>query len=195
MSDLTQSVDHHRTNTIVLVAFGDHRSQAYFSCSWSLVTQRILFIVTMKLSASLKDVLEGVTNAEYFTTATLADYDARGYFRGLESKQEAHSVWSKTIIPRMIASKHPGLHQAGMRLLKQWKTKAYRKEVEDFWRKQETIRTSQAVITQSVQMHQARILQHSYKDLCHTLDKREGIEASCCAESSYTLTGLIFNIY
>ncbi|KAF9311774.1 hypothetical protein BG003_007045 [Podila horticola] len=73
----------------------------------------------------------------------------------------------------MIASKHPGLHQTGMKLLKQWKTKAYRKEVEEFWWEQETIRPSQLVVTQSVQLHQARILQHSYKNLCHTLDKRE----------------------
>lgn len=127
----------------------------------------------MKLGAALEDLQEGVTNAEYFTSTTLANFDAWGYFRDLENKQKAHSIWSKIIIPRMIASKHPGLHQMGMKLLEQWKTKTYRKEVEEFWREQDTIRTSQAVIILSVQKHQARILQHWYKDLCHTLDKRE----------------------
>lgn len=162
-----------------------------FQLPWFSPTFRIPLTVTMKLSAALKDILEGVTNAKYFTSTTIADYDARGYFRGLESKQEAHSIWSKTIIPRMIASKHPGLHQTGMKLLKQWKTKAYRKEVEEFWWEQETIRPSQLVVTQSVQLHQARILQHSYKNLCHTLDKREGMDVRCFIRPLYTLKGLI----
>ena len=81
-------------------------------------------------------------------------------------------------LPRMIASKHYGLHQAGMRLQKQWKSKVYRKEVEVFWQEQETIRVSQTTIIQSVQMHQARIIQHSYRDLCHRLDQREGMVLS-----------------
>jgi hypothetical protein len=75
----------------------------------------------------------------------------------------------------MIASKHNGLHQAGIRLQKQWKSKVYRKEVDVFWREHETIRISQTTITQSVQLHQARILQHSYKDFCNTLERREGM--------------------
>ncbi|KAG0044350.1 hypothetical protein BGZ83_010424 [Gryganskiella cystojenkinii] len=127
----------------------------------------------MKLSAALKDIVVGVENAPYFTSTTPADYEAREYFRGVRKRQEVHRLWAYTIIPRMIASKHSGLHQAGIRLQKQWKSKVYRKEVDIFWREQETIRTSQTTITQSVQMHQARILQHSYKDLCNTLERRE----------------------
>ncbi|KAG0040285.1 hypothetical protein BGZ83_002619 [Gryganskiella cystojenkinii] len=44
----------------------------------------------MKLSAGLKEILEGVENAQYFTSSTPADYDARQYFRGFEDRQEAH---------------------------------------------------------------------------------------------------------
>ncbi|KAF9582200.1 hypothetical protein BGW38_000520, partial [Lunasporangiospora selenospora] len=127
----------------------------------------------MKLSAGLKEILEGVENAQYFTSSTPAEYDAKEYFRGVEDRQEAHRLWVNIVIPRMIASKHSGLHQAGMRLQKQWKNKVYQKEVKVFWREQETNRTAQTTIIRSVQMHQARILQHSYKDLCHTLEKRE----------------------
>lgn len=107
----------------------------------------------MKLSAALKDILVGVENTQYFTTTAPQHYEARGYFRGVGKKQEVHRLWAYTIIPRMIANKHFGLHQAGMRLQKQWKSKVYRKEVDVFWREQETTRTSQTTIIQSVQMH------------------------------------------
>ncbi|KAG0331889.1 hypothetical protein BG004_001466 [Podila humilis] len=127
----------------------------------------------MKLSSALKDILVGVENAEYFTSTAPVDYDARDYFHGFGKRQQVHHLWAYTIIPRMIASKHTGLHQAGIRLQKQWKSKIYRKEVDVFWQDQEAIRKSQTTITQSVQMHQARILDHSYKDLCSTLEKRE----------------------
>ncbi|KAF8931135.1 hypothetical protein BGZ58_007799 [Dissophora ornata] len=127
----------------------------------------------MKLSAALKDILVGVENAQYFSSTAPVDYDAKEYFRGVGNRQKVHRLWAYTIIPRLIANKHSGLQEAGMRLQKQWINKVYREGVEAFWKEQQTIHTSQVTITRSAQMHQARILQHSYEDLCHNLDKRE----------------------
>ncbi|KAF9082768.1 hypothetical protein BGX23_012094 [Mortierella sp. AD031] len=59
-----------------------------------------------------------------------------------------------------------------------WHSKDYKKEFNK-------ARAQETIVLESVHKHQARILDHSYKDLCHTLQKREesfnGTETSVSA--------------
>ncbi|KAF9158031.1 hypothetical protein BGX20_003584, partial [Mortierella sp. AD010] len=121
----------------------------------------------MKLSTALSQVTDGIENAAYFQKGiSPLEYKAQDYFRPFRNKQSAHRIWSSVIIPRLIASKHEGLHQSGINLQKQWSKKSFQDELRKFWRQQD-------IITNSVQQHQARILKHSYRDLCNNLESRE----------------------
>ncbi|KAF9993820.1 hypothetical protein BGZ79_001457 [Entomortierella chlamydospora] len=121
----------------------------------------------MRLSTALLLVTDGIENAAYFQKGlSPLEYKAQDYFRSFRDKRSAHRTWSSVVIPRLIASKHEGLHQAGINLQKQWSKKSFQNELRKFWRQQD-------VITNSVQQHQTRILEHSYKDLCNNLESRE----------------------
>ncbi|OAQ31248.1 hypothetical protein K457DRAFT_30792 [Linnemannia elongata AG-77] len=135
--------------------------------------------------SSMEYAIEALTkdlqNGDYLRQTSPRDFDAEGYFAGFQDQRKARSIWSSTVIPRLISSSHGELRQVGLALQKKWASKSYRKQLDK-------ARAQAEVVLDSVHKHQARILDHSYKDLCHTLQRREESFTEAKSTTSVTST-------
>ncbi|KAG0291307.1 hypothetical protein BGZ96_005300 [Linnemannia gamsii] len=120
-------------------------------------------------------------NGDYFRQTSPREFDAEGYLAGFQDQRKARSIWSSIVIPRLIASNHGELRRVGLALQKKWGSKSYRKQLDK-------ARIQAEVVLDSVHKHQAKILDHSYKDLCHTLKKREESFTETWSSTSNTNT-------
>ncbi|KAF9124593.1 hypothetical protein BGX30_000865 [Mortierella sp. GBA39] len=115
---------------------------------------------------AIEALAKDLQNGDYLRQTNPRDFDAEGYFAGFQDQRKARSIWSSTVIPRLISSSHGELRKVGLTLQKKWASKSYRKQLDK-------ARAQAEVVLDSVHKHQAKILDHSYKDLCHTLQRRE----------------------
>lgn len=133
--------------------------------SWSLIGKS-------SLEYAIEALTKDLQNGDYLRQTSPRDFDAEGYFAGFQDQRRARSIWSSTVIPRLISSSHGELRKVGLTLQKKWASKSYRKHLDK-------ARAQAEVVLDSIHKHQTRILDHSYKDLCHTLQRREGIAFFC----------------
>ncbi|KAG0201876.1 hypothetical protein BGX33_010056 [Mortierella sp. NVP41] len=133
-----------------------------------------------KLELAIDALTLRLENGDYFQQTAPAEFDAKGYFAGIEDQRRAPAKWTTVavVLPRPLSSSHGELRTIGLALQKMWHSKDYKKEFNK-------ARAQETIVLESVHKHQARILDHSYKDLCHTLQKREesfnGTETSVSA--------------
>ncbi|KAF9127309.1 hypothetical protein BGW39_005967 [Mortierella sp. 14UC] len=122
--------------------------------------------VKTNLEVAVEVLTAGLQNGDYFARTSPKDFDAEGFFAGFQDQRKARSIWSSSVIPRLIASNHGELRKIGLSLQKKWASKSYRKQLDK-------ARAHVEAVLESVHKHQAKVLDHSYKDLCHTLEARE----------------------
>ncbi|KAF9923554.1 hypothetical protein BGZ67_009765, partial [Mortierella alpina] len=118
------------------------------------------------MESAIEILTKNLENGGYFRQANPKDFDAEDFFKGFDDKRRARAVWTTTVIPRLISSKHPTLQRTGVALQRKWNSKSYRKRLNQALEQEE-------IVLSSVHKHQTRVLDHSYKDLCHILKKRE----------------------
>ncbi|KAG0358333.1 hypothetical protein BGX24_006001, partial [Mortierella sp. AD032] len=118
------------------------------------------------LELAIEALTAGLQNGEYFTHTIPKDFDAEGFFSGFQDQRKARSIWTSIVIPRLMSSNHGELRKIGLSLQKKWASKSYRKQLDK-------ARAHVEAVLESVHKHQAKVLDHSYKDLCHTLEIRE----------------------
>ncbi|CAO3568655.1 unnamed protein product [Mortierella alpina] len=125
-----------------------------------------IFLLLRQMDSAIEALTKNLENGGYFRQANPKDFDAEDFFKGFDDKRRARAVWTTTVIPRLISSKHPTLQRTGVALQRRWNSKSYRRRLNQALEQEE-------IVLSSVHKHQTRILDHSYKDLCHILKKRE----------------------
>ncbi|KAG0271612.1 hypothetical protein BGZ95_000567 [Linnemannia exigua] len=131
------------------------------------------------LEVAIEALTTGLQNGEYFTRTTPKDFDAEGFFTGFQDQRKARSIWSSVVIPRLMSSNHGELRKIGLSLQKKWASKSYRKQLDK-------ARAHVKAVLESVHKHQAKVLDHSYKDLCHTLEIQEASMSHTQGSSSHS---------
>lgn len=121
-----------------------------------------------KMDSAIDTLTENLENGDYFRQVNPKDFDAEIFFARFDNRRRARAIWTKTVIPRLISSKHSALRGAGVALQRKWRSKPYRKQLNQ-------VLGQEKIILDSVHKHQTRILEHSYEDLCYTLRRCEGI--------------------
>ncbi|KAF8930097.1 hypothetical protein BGZ58_008465 [Dissophora ornata] len=120
----------------------------------------------MSLDTAIDALTKDLENGGYFHQVSPKDFGAEGFFKGFDDQRRARAVWTTSVIPRLISSKHPTSQRAGLGLQGKWNSQAYRKQLS-------RALEQEVIVLDSVRKHQTEILNHSYEDLCHTLKRRK----------------------
>ncbi|KAI8598543.1 hypothetical protein EDD21DRAFT_184337 [Dissophora ornata] len=130
------------------------------------LTSSIVSYTMMSLDTAIDALTKDLENGGYFHQVSPKDFGAEGFFKGFDDQRRARAVWTTSVIPRLISSKHPTLQRAGLGLQGKWNSQAYRKQLS-------RALEQEVIVLDSVRKHQTEILNHSYEDLCHTLKRRK----------------------
>ncbi|KAG0228027.1 hypothetical protein BGX31_006752, partial [Mortierella sp. GBA43] len=77
-----------------------------------------------KMDSAIDTLTKKLENGGYFRQVSPKDFDVEVFFARFDDKRQA--IWTTTVIPRLISSKHSTLQRAGVALQRKWNSRPYR---------------------------------------------------------------------